>query len=98
MNKDIVTLAILLDSKSRAKKHYSSDVIIKDLIDTNLDEIDFIMSLSELELIYGLEIPEELFDRTDLTLEQFAEQLSQLSIISDDLFPEFYDIKFKEWG
>ena len=58
MNKYIFTLATLLDSKSRSKKHYSPDVVISDFFDTDLDEIDFVMSLSELELIYGFEIPE----------------------------------------
>ncbi len=45
-------------------------------------------------MIYGFEIPEELFDRTDLTLGEFAEELDKLPIISDDLYPEFFDIKF----
>ena len=95
MLKYIYTLATLLDSKSRAKKLYNPDTVISNLLDENLDEIDFIMSLSELELIYGFEIPEDLYDRTDLALGEFAEQLSQLPEISADLFPEFYDIKFK---
>jgi len=95
MNKYIFTLATLLDSKSRAKKLYNPDTVISNLLDENLDEIDFIMSLSELELIYGFEIPEDLYDRTDLALGEFAEQLSQLPEISADLFPEFYDIKME---
>ena len=90
----IFTLATLLDSKSRIKKHYSPDVVISDLFDEDLDEIDFINSLSELELIYGFEIPEELYDRTDMTLEQFAYELSLLPVINDELYPEFFDIKF----
>jgi len=94
VNKYIYTLATLLDYKSRIKKHYSPDTVISDLFDENLDEIDFIKSLSELEIIYGFEIPDELYDRTDLTLEQFAKELSQLPIISDELYPEFFDIKF----
>ncbi len=72
MYKYIFTLATLLDSKSRIKKHYSPDILISDLFDENLDEIDWILTLSELELIYGIEIPDELYDRTYLTLEQFA--------------------------
>lgn len=94
MLKYIFTLATLLDSKSKIKKHYSSDTVISDLFDENLDEIDFIKSLSELELIYGIEIPEELYDRTELTLGEFAEELSQLLLISENLYPEFFDIKF----
>jgi len=94
MFKYIFTLATLLDSKSRIKKHYSPDTMISDLLYEDLDEIDFIKSLSELELVYRFEIPEELYDRTDLTLEEFADELSQLPLISDELYPEFFDIKF----
>jgi hypothetical protein len=93
MFKFIFTLATLLDSKSKVRKHYSPDTVISDLFDEDLDEIDFIKSLSELELIYGFEIPEELYDRTDLTFEQFADELSQLHLIPEELYSEFYDIK-----
>ena len=94
MNKYIYTLAILLDTKSRIKKHYSPDLVISDLFDENLDEIDWVLALSELELIYGFEMPEELYDRIDLTLHQFADELSKLGLISDELYAEFFDIKF----
>ena len=94
MFKYLFTLATLLDSKSKVKKHYSPETIISDLFDKDLDEIDFIKSLSELELVYGFEIPEELYDRTDLTLCEFAEELVKLPAISEDLYSEFFDIKF----
>lgn len=94
MLKYIFTLATLIDSKSRIKKHYSPDTVISNLFDENLDEIDFINSLTELELIYGFEIPDSLYDKTNLTLEQFADELSQLAVVSDELYPEFFDIKF----
>jgi hypothetical protein len=45
-------------------------------------------------LIYGFEIPGELYDRADLTLGIIAEALSQLPLISDEQYPEFFDIKF----
>jgi hypothetical protein len=93
MNKYLFTLATLLNNKSRAKKHYSPDTVILDLFDDNLDEIDRILTLSELELIYGFEMPDELYYRTYLTLEHFAYELSQLPLISEELYPEFYDIK-----
>jgi len=94
MYKYIFTLATLLNNKSRAKKHYSPDTVISDLFDENLDEIDFIRSLSELELIYGFEMPDELYDRTGLTLEEFADVLSKLELIPDELYEEFFDVKF----
>jgi hypothetical protein len=94
MYKYIFTLSTLLNNKSRAKKHYSPDTVISDLFDENLDEVDWILTLSELELIYGFEIPDELYDRTDLTLEQFADELVRLPLIPDELYEEFFDIKF----
>ena len=90
----IFTLALLLDFKFKMKKHYSADTVISDLFDEDGAEIYWILSLSYLEIIYGFEIPEELYDRTDLTLGEFAEELDKLPIISDDLYPEFYDIKY----
>ncbi|MBT8386108.1 MAG: hypothetical protein KJO12_01740 [Ignavibacteria bacterium] len=53
------------------------------MFDKNLDEIHWIMALSELGLFDGFEIPEHLHGRTDLTLEQRAYELSQLPLISD---------------
>ena len=95
MLKYIYTLATLLDSKSRAKKHYDPDVVLSDLLDTDLDEIDLVMCLSELELIYGFEIPNKLFDRTNITIGEYAYELSQLPLIPDNLYEEFYDIKME---
>ena len=95
MLKYVFTLATLLDYKSKIKKHYKLDTVISDLFDEDLDEIDFILALSELELVYGFEIPEELYDRTDLTLGEFNEELSQLPMISDELYPEFFNIKME---
>ena len=90
----LFTLATLLDSKSKVRKHYSANTIISDLFEVDLDEIDFIKSLSELEIIYGFEIPEDLYDRTDLTLGEFANELAKLPAISEYLYSEFFDIKF----
>ncbi|MBE0572383.1 MAG: hypothetical protein IH618_12640 [Ignavibacteriaceae bacterium] len=90
----IYTFATLLDYKSRGKKHYSPDTVISNLFDENLNEIDFIKSLSELELICGFEIPEDLYDKTNLTLGEFADELSHIPVIPDELYPEFFDIKF----
>lgn len=55
--------------------------MISDLFDENLDEIDFIRALLEIEMIFGFEIPEELYDKADLTLEEFTYELSQLPLI-----------------
>ncbi len=90
----LYTLATLLDFKSEVRNKYSPEIIISGLFNDNLTEIDWILTLSELELVYGFEIPDELFDRTDLTLGEYAYELSQLPVIPDNQYEEFFDIKF----
>jgi hypothetical protein len=90
----LYTLATLLDYKSELRNKYSPEIIISGLFKHNLTEIDWILTLSELELVYGSEVPDELFDLTDLTLGDFAEKLSKLPVIPIDLYEEFFDIKF----
>lgn len=94
MLKFIYTLATLLDYKAEVRNKYSPEMIISGLFNDNLNEMDWIFTLSELELIYGFEIPEELYDRTDWTLGEFANELSQLPVISEESYPEFMNIKF----
>ncbi|MBV6418854.1 MAG: hypothetical protein DAHOPDDO_00064 [Ignavibacteriaceae bacterium] len=95
MNRYLYTLATLLDYKSEVKNKYTPEIIISGLFNDHLTEIDWILTLSELELVYGFEIPGELFDRTDMSLGEFANELSQLPVISEELYPEFMNIKFK---
>ena len=90
----IYTLGTLLEYKSDTRNKYSPEVIISGLFNNNLTEMDWILSLCELELVYGFEIPDELYDRTDMTLGEFAEELSKLSVISEESYPEFLKIKF----
>ncbi|HSL88573.1 MAG TPA: hypothetical protein VK870_04690 [Ignavibacteriaceae bacterium] len=94
MLKFIFTLSTLLDSKSEVRIKYSPEMIISGLFNDKLTEMDWVLTLSELELVYGFEIPEELYDRTDLTLCEFAKELSQLQVISEETYPEFFDIKY----
>ena len=95
MLKYIYTLSTLLEYKSEVKNKYSPEITISDLfLRGNLTEIDWIHTLCELELVYGFEVPDELFDRTDLTLKEYAYELSQLPVIPDNQYEEFFDIKF----
>ena len=91
----LYTLATLLDYKSEVRNKYSPEIIISGLFNEDLTEMDWIFTLSELELVYGFEIPDGLFDRTDMTLGEFANELSELPVISAEAYPEFMNIKFK---
>lgn len=95
MNRYLYTLATLLDYKSEVRNKYSPEMIISGLFNEDLTEMDWILTLTELELVYGFEIPAELFDRIDMTLVEFANELSQLPVISEEIYPEFLEIKFK---
>jgi len=94
MSRYLYTMATLLDYKSEVKNKYSPEIIISDLFNDHLTEVDWIHTLCELELVYGFEVPDELFDRTDLTLKEYAYELSQLPVIPDNQYEEFFDIKF----
>lgn len=95
MNRYLYTLATLLGYKSEVKNKYTPETIISGLFNDHLTEMDWIFTLSELELVYGFEIPDELFDQTDMTLGEFVNELSQLPVISDESYSEFLGIKFK---
>ena len=95
MLKYIYTLATLLDYKAEVNGKYNPDLVISGLFNANLNEMDWILSLCELELVYGFEIPDGLYYRTDLTLGEFAKELSRLPVISEESYPEFMNIKFK---
>ncbi len=95
MLKYIYTLATLLDCKSEVRNKYSPEIIISGLFNDQLTEMDWVFTLSELELVYGFEISGELFDSTDMTLGEFANELSQLPVISEESYPKFLEIKFK---
>ncbi len=95
MSRYLYTMATLLDYKSEVKNKYSPEIIISDLFNDHLTEVDWIHTLCELELVYGFEVPDELFDRTDLTLKEYAYELSQLPVIPDNQYEEFYDIKME---
>jgi hypothetical protein len=77
MYKYIFTIARILDARSGQHRIYDTNTKISELFDETIDQIDWIMVLLELELTYAFDIPDELYERTDLTLEEFAEELSQ---------------------
>jgi len=56
MLKYIYTLATLLNYKAEARGKYSPDTIISGLFNDSLAEMDWILTLLELELVYGFEI------------------------------------------
>jgi hypothetical protein len=78
MYKYIYTITKILQDDFGVRKDFDQADKISDLFDEPFNEIAWILTLSRLELIYGFEIPDELYDRTDITLEQFASELSQL--------------------
>lgn len=93
MNRYIYTTALILKDLFDVDREIVTSDKISVLFDESINEIAWILTLTRLELIYGFEIPDDLYDRTDLTLEEFAGELSRLDLIPNELYPEFYDIK-----
>lgn len=95
MYKYIFTIAKILNARSGQHRIYDTNIKISELFDETIGQMDWIMVLLELELTYAVDIPDELYEGTDLTLEEFAEELSQLPEIQSDKYYEFYDIKIE---
>lgn len=94
MYKYIYTIAKILQDDFDVDRIIDQEDKISELFDDPFDEIAWVLTLTRLELIYGFEIPDQLFDETGMALEEFADELSKLPMISDELYPEFFDIKF----
>ena len=94
MNKYLYTLGQIL-KEDYPDRDISSDDKISDLINGHIDEMLWVLTILKMELIYGVNIPDQLADKTELTLEEFTDELSQLQLIPDKIYPEFYDIKIE---
>jgi len=71
------------------------DTKIADIFSENFDEFSWLSVLISVELTYGFNIPDDLAERTQLTILEFSHQLSKLSVIPAAFYPEFYELKIQ---
>ena len=93
MNKYRFVIGLFLKVYYDQKNMIADDEKISQLFNETFNELDWIVLLMRLELIYGMEIPDELSLNTELTLSELTYGLSKLPLIPNNLYPEFYDIK-----
>lgn len=95
ISKYIYTIKKLLDLLNNQNNQFNENTRISDLLGESITEIDWMKTLIKLELLFSINIPDKLFKQTGLTLEQFANELSKIPTIPDELYPEFYKVRIK---
>ncbi|MFN3873846.1 MAG: hypothetical protein ACK4R9_12680 [Ignavibacterium sp.] len=95
MNKYAYTLFKEIQSFLEEENAISFDTKIADIFSEDFDELSWLMVLIKIELIYGLDIPDELAGFTHLTIMEFSNKLSTLTVIPKAIYPEFYDLKIQ---
>ena len=93
MNKFAFSLIKEIGSYFEKNTEYSADSKIKDLFCESFHEFSWIECIVSVELIYGFDVPDELVEKTYLTILEFGAKLSDLPLIKDSLYPEFFEIK-----
>lgn len=93
MNKYAYTLMKEIQSLLEDENEITIDTKIAEIFSEDFDELSWIIVLIRLELIYGLNIPDEWFELTNLTIMEFGKKLSSLNIIPEAFYPEYYDLK-----
>lgn len=95
MNKYAFTLHKEIQVLLEEENDFSFDTRIADVFSENFDELSWITVLVYLELTYGFSIPDSLAEHTNLTIEEYGRQLSQLPVIATAIYPEFYELKIQ---
>lgn len=93
MNKYAYSLMKEIQSLLEDENEITIDTKIAEIFSEDFDELSWIIVLIRLELIYGINIPDEWSELTNLTIMEFGKKLSSLIIIPEALYPEYYELK-----
>ena len=93
MNKYAYTLAKEIQSFLKEENAISFDSKIADIFSEDFDELSWLTVLIGIELIYGVNIPDEWFGLTHLSIIEYGNKLSTLTVIPEAIYPEYYDLK-----
>ncbi|MCS7053709.1 MAG: hypothetical protein NZM09_08240 [Ignavibacterium sp.] len=93
MNKYAYTLYNQILSHLDDNSDISLETTIGELSTMDFDELDWMIVINEMELIYGILIPMEIIDEKDLNILEVGMILSKLPKIQDYIYPEFYYLK-----
>jgi hypothetical protein len=95
MNKYSFALFNEIQTSLEEENDFSFDTKISDIFSVDFDEFSWISVLINLELTYGFNIPDDWAEHTHLTIEEYGRQLSNLPVIPEAIYPEFYELKIK---
>jgi len=70
-------------------KKITADTKIKELYDDYFDDFIWNFCLTEVELLYGIRITNDLFENKNLSILELSSKLDTMPIITDN-YPEFY--------
>ena len=73
-------------------KQVTADTKIKELYDEDFDDFIWVLCCIEIELLYGIDIPEEIATNMNLTLLELSIQLNNLPVVQDG-YQQFYIYK-----
>ncbi|MCH8566749.1 MAG: hypothetical protein LAT67_00740 [Balneolales bacterium] len=90
MNKYTYALISEIGSHFDEDTALSPQTLISELFEAGFDDVDWMETLMQLQMLYAINIPDELADEHDQTLESFASELSALPVLPDEHYPDYY--------
>lgn len=89
-NKFTFALLQTLNSYVGEEKKVTVNTRIKDLFDNDFDDFVWILCLVEIELRYGIEIPDELALDTNQTVLDISIKLKEFPVVEDQYYFDYY--------
>ena len=95
-SKCVETLIKLLYSTIKRDILLDENTKISELLNEYITSNDWIKIIIKLELLLSINIPKETINRIELTPREFIDSISEIPMIPDAFYPEFYKIKIKQ--
>jgi hypothetical protein len=93
MNKYAYALVREIRNRLEDDSKIDFEMKIGDLISDDFDEIDWFFVISELECLYGIEVPKDLLNERELTILELGAIMSELPKVPEYIYPEFLYLK-----
>ena len=91
MNKYTYALINIVGSYFDEAVALSPGTVIEELFDGDFDETDWMEVLMQLQMLYGINVPDEMTDEHTMTLLEFSEELTGLTELPPEDYPEFFE-------
>lgn len=91
MNKYTYALINIIGSYFEEEIALSPGTVIEELFEGDFDETDWMEVLMQLQMLYGINVPDEMTDEHDITLQEFSEELTGLAELPPESYPVFFE-------